>query len=90
MNSNINEAEEKFISATRLKEHYSWWGDTEEKRLFDTIVDLQPAADVKKVRRGKWIECETADYAWCCSLCGYGYTDYRLSFCYDCGAEMDF
>lgn len=38
--------------------------------------------------KAKWIKCKTANYNWCCSKCGYGYTDHKLSYCYDCGAKM--
>ena len=41
-----------------------------------------------KLPGAHWIECKTADYHYCCSKCGGGYTDNKLSFCYDCGAEM--
>ena len=36
-----------------------------------------------------WTKCETADYKWKCSRCGYGYTDNKTSYCYDCGAMME-
>lgn len=43
----------------------------------------------KKVKHGKWIENQSSDHKWKCSCCNYGYTDYLLSYCYDCGAKMD-
>ena len=52
-------------------------------------VDKIPPADVQEVKHGKWIKCENADFAWCCSNCKCGYTDNRLTYCYDCGAKMD-
>ena len=36
----------KLIDANKLKEHYAWW-DNEDKKIFDTIVDLQPEAVVR-------------------------------------------
>lgn len=36
----------KLIDADKLKEHYAWW-DNEDKKIFDTIVDLQPEAVVR-------------------------------------------
>lgn len=36
-----------------------------------------------------WTKCETADYNWKCSRCGYGYTDNKTSYCCDCGAMME-
>ena len=35
----------KYIDAEKLKRHYAWWDD-EAKKIFDEIIDLQPAADV--------------------------------------------
>lgn len=48
------------------------------------IIDGLPSAQ----HRGKWIRNNDSDHAWKCSVCGCGYTDYRLNYCYDCGAEM--
>lgn len=36
----------KLIDADKLKAHYAWW-DNEDKKIFDTIVDLQPEAVVR-------------------------------------------
>ena len=55
--------DDKYISAKKLKAHYAWWGETEERKMFDAIVDVQPAADVQEVTRCK--DCwayETAEY----------------------------
>ena len=38
--------QDKYISANKLKAHYSWWGDTDERKTFDQIVDAQPAVNV--------------------------------------------
>lgn len=42
----------KLIDADKLKEHYAWW-DNEDKKIFDTIVDLQPIVDAVEVVRCK-------------------------------------
>ena len=34
------------IDSNKLKEHYSWWSDEENKKLFDDIIDRQPEAVV--------------------------------------------
>lgn len=34
------------IDSNKLKEHYSWWSDNENKKLFDDIIDRQPEAVV--------------------------------------------
>ena len=36
----------KLIDADKLKQHYAWW-DNEDKKIFDTIIDLQPDAVVR-------------------------------------------
>lgn len=57
------------------------------------IARLQtiPAADVRPVKRGKWI-----DATWCgedylsCSICGYGALAHeRTNYCPNCGAMME-
>lgn len=52
-------------------------------------IDKEPTIDAVPVVHGHWVKCETADFNLCCSVCKNGYTDYKLSFCYDCGAKMD-
>lgn len=42
----------KLIDADKLKAHYAWW-DNEDKKIFDTIVDLQPIVDAVEVVRCK-------------------------------------
>lgn len=43
----------RLIDADMLKEHYSWWGDdNERKKLFDTIIDLQPTVVVEDSAKG--------------------------------------
>lgn len=56
--------------------------------FIDEIEEI-PTIEAEPVKHGKWIPCKTADYVFCCSACGYGYTDNRLSYCYDCGARME-
>ena len=36
----------KLVDADKLKAHYAWW-DNEDKKIFDTIIDLQPDAVVR-------------------------------------------
>lgn len=44
----------RLIDADRLKGHYSWWGeDDERKKTFDCIVDQQPTVDAVVVNRCK-------------------------------------
>ena len=40
-------------------------------------------------KHGRWIKSKKSDYNWECSNCGYGLSDYRTTYCYDCGARMD-
>lgn len=50
---------------------------------------LMDGAEFALVKHGKWVKCEKSDFEWECSECGYGVTDYKLTYCYDCGAKMD-
>ena len=52
-------------------------------RVMKFISDV-PSAQ----KKGHWVENHDSDHAWKCSECGCGYTDSKLSFCYDCGADM--
>ena len=83
---------EKYISASKLKAHYSWLGKdaTLSPKDVDDIIDAQPAADVEPVVRGEWIEhydeCE-------CPVCGetWNYCDNdteRFDCCPKCGARL--
>lgn len=90
---------ERYINAEKLKEHYSWWENGSEeyrefKQIFDTIIDVQPIADVVERKYGKWIRKEVhsnfddwTEYT--CSLCGTTFKRlYKANFCPNCGAEM--
>lgn len=52
-----------------------------------SVVRFAPTVD--PVKHGHWIKSEKSDYEWECSACGYGLSDYRTTYCYDCGAKMD-
>lgn len=52
-------------------------------------IDKMPTIEAEPIRHGKWIESEKSDFNWECSECGYGLTDNKLTYCYDCGAKMD-
>ena len=43
---------------------------------------------MRSVTFGYWKECEIVPYAYYCSVCGKGFTDYLTSYCSDCGARM--
>ena len=86
----------RLIDADRLKWHYSWWNN-DEQRLFDEIVDAQPT--VEPVVHGEWIDCTTSEH-WCCSKCGIRapmtwdplhqeYVEWLSPACPNCGAKMD-
>ena len=83
----------RLIDADKLKEHYSWWEDfdnlKEQKRDFDTIVDLQPTVEAEP-KHGRWIKCgdvySDGDYK--CSECHKREWD-ETDYCPNCGARMD-
>lgn len=58
-----------------------WTGGIEK------AIDNAPTVD--PVKHGRWVKSEKSDYEWECSACGYGLSDYRTTYCYDCGAKME-
>jgi len=48
----------RLIDADKLKQHYAWWNN-EEQRTFDQIVDAQPTVDAVPVVRCR--ECKHRD-----------------------------
>lgn len=77
----------KYIDAERLK--LCFHRNVASGEAFDTIIDMQPAADVRENIHGQWIE---DDYAFNhCSECGYelDYPEEKTPFCPGCGATME-
>ncbi len=57
----------------------------------DDVVDRLsaiPAADVRPVVRGRWIDTDNYYQRWKCSVCGCHTRDARPPFCPNCGADM--
>lgn len=61
------------------------------------LMATAPAADVVKVRHGKWIHSEIEDddwgrifHKWTCSVCGYSvaHNPTGENYCPHCGAKM--
>lgn len=85
----------KYIDADKLKRHYAWWDD-ETKKIFDEIIDLQPAADVVEVRHGHWekVDDNPYEYVAACSVCRNEVKQPTCmlkpiySYCPICGARM--
>ena len=51
-------------------------------------IDNIPAADVRPVRRGKWIDHQEGRWIYAkCSVCGTVH-DVKSNFCPNCGADM--
>jgi len=73
-------------------EFFYWYSKAVKEVAADMITQvlLSNATPIiiQPVTHGEWVECN-GDYNWQCSQCGAGYTDYKLSYCYDCGAKMD-
>jgi len=85
---------EKYISASRLKAHYSWLGKdaTLSPKDIDDIVDAQPAIDAKIVVRGTWVEVRSPYgdlQGWIHEECGHE-TNAADNYCSSCGAKMTF
>ena len=54
-----------------------------------SMLGHTPTAHAEPIKHGRWIKSKKSDYNWECSNCGYGLSDYRTTYCYDCGARMD-
>lgn len=76
----------KYIEAERLK--LCFHTNVVSGDAFDEIIDMQPAADVRENRRGRWINY--GNWKIRCSICGFLLDKYAFSsrFCPDCGASM--
>lgn len=61
------------------------WGKEETLSEITQKIKNEPAADIKEVVHGRWIEGQTPEK---CSLCGKkGFPDWH--YCPHCGAKMD-
>lgn len=62
----------RLIDADKLKKHYAWWGAEsaseemkENKKIFDTIIDLQPTVEAEPIRHscvkdnGRCLMCDS-------------------------------
>lgn len=52
----------------------------------NSIIDMQPTADVKPVVRAKWFDDFTSD--WVCTNCLQPSPSKRYKYCPNCGARM--
>ena len=82
----------EYIEREKLIEHLKKdpLFDLVERYGITGVIESIPAADVRLVVRGKWL-----DVTWCgedylsCSMCGYGALAHeRTNFCPNCGADM--
>lgn len=90
----------KYIDAERLKlcfhELEPWELEGfKNGNAFDTIIDMQPAADVRENIRGHWTS-DISDFPfmettiiYLCSVCN-GLQPFPSPFCPICGAEMEY
>ena len=51
----------RLIDADKLKQHYSWWGD-ENQKIFDDIVDLQPTEPSGHWTKGEAVTCKNCKH----------------------------
>ena len=90
----------RLIDADKLKQHYSWWGGligddyvselVEQKKVFDTIVDVQPTvgvmfdnAPIAKQKHGHWKKSYIS--AWHSS----DDNDHLYLYCSSCGERIE-
>ena len=69
---------------TEERDHcsYRFTGCMEYYNIFDL-----PAADVRPVVRGRWIDVEDSTLS-TCSVCGFNVGAYTFHYCPNCGADM--
>ena len=49
----------------------------------------KPAADVRPVKQGKWVDTDNYYQRWKCSVCGCHTRDAEPPYCPNCGARME-
>ena len=83
----------KYIDADRLK--LCFHKNVVCADVFDPIIDMQPAADVRENIRGHWTS-DISDFPfmettiiYLCSVCN-GIQAFPSQFCPICGAEMEY
>ena len=54
----------------------------------EEMIDSIPAADVRPVVMGRWIDTDNYYQRWKCSVCDSHTRDARPPFCSNCGADM--
>ena len=54
----------------------------------EEMIDSIPAADVRPVVMGRWIDTDNYYQRWKCSVCDSHTRDARPPFCPNCGADM--
>lgn len=72
----------------RLFNADAFFNDFPELRDYE-YASQEYEVDAEPVRHGHWVEAIKGDYEWECSSCGWGLSDYKTAYCYDCGAKMD-
>lgn len=77
----------------RLRTHLHDMAAAQQLKLARWEIDDLPAADVRTVVHGEWVDISDIDNESCtCSVCGQNVTG-RLArlcrFCFNCGAEME-
>ena len=90
---------DEYISREETKEQILAWAACINKPALlgrdDTlaVIDNIPAADVAKVRHGRWEYIENTGIR--CTVCGHGaltegdYMQVKSDYCPNCGAKMD-
>lgn len=73
-----------------LQDCYNGFSDSYDKACIIGVLEEIPAAPVREVKRGRWID--NKNRTWSCSLCHSWIPDeqhYYANYCLHCGAEME-
>lgn len=68
----------RLIDADALKNHYAWWGDTEQRRTFDAIVDAQPTVGPEWSPFPERLPESNGRYLVTCAKCGAWSVDWNI------------
>jgi rubrerythrin len=84
----------EYIDRESLINHLNQSAAEYYSRAVERVIELEPAADVAPVRRGRWLDVDCFDIGfWQCSYCGFlseAIAAPKLyKYCPNCGAKLE-
>ena len=87
----IEEKQKELCPVGMYSRHAVYGSDREKFDAWEEIIEAIeaiPAADVRPVVMGRWIDTDNYYQRWKCSVCDSHTRDARPPFCPNCGADM--